>query len=247
MIPFVVFSQNETPLSDQPSLTQRSPFLPPGFNPETKTPEKPRQTRSQANKALEFRGVYQLLGDYRFLVKESSAAFGNWVKLNDPKAVFVVTQYDPSSQTVTVEHEGVTHEISLIELEGNPAPIPVNGQPPAATHQGNTAANQGQQVRPQIPVRNNTQRVSPGSNRNSNPSTAESRPVRRPPPAPPRFSNGSTPQSNSSPIDASGNSRPPPSGPPQNVVIPEKPDFIPTGPPPGPPPELPEALRNPQY
>lgn len=112
-----------------PSLLQNSPFIPPDFSP-PQANRTVRETRTTPN-TYAFKGVYELGGQYRFLVKAAQASSGKWVEAGKAYDDFEVRGYDPETRTLTLFHNDQTEQLELAQLEANPTPMPVSGQPAA--------------------------------------------------------------------------------------------------------------------
>ncbi|KAF0095180.1 MAG: Cbr-pqn-75 [Puniceicoccaceae bacterium 5H] len=98
-------------LSAASNLVSNSPFLPQGFNPDSApapTVERPQVSSSQ----LEFQGVYQLNGEYHFLIFNKMDRSSNWVTLNDVEAPFQVSHYNDRQNEIEVNGQ----RLSLIKL-----------------------------------------------------------------------------------------------------------------------------------
>lgn len=122
------------PSRGAPSILDRSPFLPPGFEPPQSSTQR-RANQPQQRKNYEFRGVYQLAGEYHFLVSEARSRDGDWVNLGNTKQEvdFEVRDYDPQTQTLTLFANNKVEELTLASVEANPTPMPVTGQPNVST------------------------------------------------------------------------------------------------------------------
>ena len=130
----------------EPSMLERSPFIPPGFAP-------PQSGRADATArsntgGYEFRGVYQLGNDYRFLVSEPRSRSGNWVQVGGDYEKYEVRGYDPDTETLTLFFNNSENELKLAEVESNPTPLPVSGQVQAAPAQGETPTPVRRTIRP---------------------------------------------------------------------------------------------------
>ena len=119
----------------RPSILERSPFLPPDWSPPTQS--RPQNRRQEAASAYEFRGVYMLSGEYRFLVSEPRSRSGKWVQAGKSYEGYEVRDYDPQSETLTLYFNNEEHPIQLASLEANPTPMPVSGQSTRAKAAGN--------------------------------------------------------------------------------------------------------------
>ena len=112
-------------VSVEPSILDRSPFIPPGFTP-------PGSGRTTAAKAAaggyEFKGFYRIGDTYRFLVSEPRSNDGDWVELGESSDNFEVRRFDPDSETLTLFFNNSEQQLKLAELAANPTPMPVSGQ-----------------------------------------------------------------------------------------------------------------------
>lgn len=112
-------------------LLERSPFLPDDFNPDARA--NARQDAADQNplgQRVEFRGFYLINGEYRFLIKEKDKPAGRWVRMDDPAADFIVSEFDPVAKSVRLRHGEQEAMIDLVRLDANPTPMAVSGQPP---------------------------------------------------------------------------------------------------------------------
>ena len=235
----------------EPSIMERSPFIPPDFTP-------PGSSRAEAAKATsnsyEFKGFYRIGDTYRFLVSEPRSNDGDWVELGDSKDNYEVRRFDPDSETLTLFFNNSENQLPLAELAANPTPMPVSGQI-------KTASQQPDQATP-TPVRRTirpTSRTAPADSSNSGSSPPppawleklrEEAAARR---AQAIQSRGGTPGSG---VNASGNrdsnapdyspppppDSPPPTPPPNlsEIDIPPPPTELP----PPPPPEVMEKIQQ---
>lgn len=121
----LVAQDASTEAADGPDIVARSPFIPPGFTP-------PQAGKASAGKAAaggyEFRGVYQLGDEYRFLVSPPRSRNGNWVQVGKSYEDYEVRRYDAASETLTLFFNNSETQLTLAELESNPTPTPVSGQ-----------------------------------------------------------------------------------------------------------------------
>ncbi|MEX0325147.1 MAG: hypothetical protein AB3N33_03565, partial [Puniceicoccaceae bacterium] len=109
----------------EPSIMERSPFIPPDFTP-------PGNSRAAAAKAAassyEFKGFYRIGDKYRFLVSEPRSNDGDWVELGESSDSYEVRRFDPESETLTLFFNNSEKQLQLTELAANPTPMPVSGQ-----------------------------------------------------------------------------------------------------------------------
>jgi hypothetical protein len=129
-------------------MLARSPFLPPGF-----APPQSGLAESKASSKVggyEFRGIYQLGADYRFLVSEPRSRSGSWVEVGGDYDGYEVRGYNPDTETLTLFFNNKENQLKLAELESNPTPLPVSGQTqaPAARSQPAKPAPVRRTIRP---------------------------------------------------------------------------------------------------
>jgi hypothetical protein len=111
----------------EPSILARSPFLPPNFTPPGGSGSS--GAAKAAPSAYEFKGVYQIGNEYRFLVSEPRSNKGSWVKLGEAHDEgYEVRRFDPESHTLTLYFNNSEKDIKLADLAANPTPMPVSGQ-----------------------------------------------------------------------------------------------------------------------
>lgn len=114
-----------------PSILDRSPFLPPDFQPPSQRTQ-PRRPQPAEQNSYEFRGVYQLAGEYRFLIAEARSREGDWVSLQRPGDNYQIKHYDPQTQVLTILANNKEEQLELAQLNPDTKPIPVQGQSTAA-------------------------------------------------------------------------------------------------------------------
>lgn len=114
------------PAPTAPTILARSPFIPPDWTPPQANRAK--RVQSQSAPGYEFRGVYQIGGEYRFLVSEARSRSGKWVEKGKAYEGYEVRDYDPQTETLTLFFNDKEADIQLAEVEANPTPMPVSGQ-----------------------------------------------------------------------------------------------------------------------
>lgn len=117
---------NEGALSAEPTILERSPFLPPGWSPPQAAQAKPEP--KQPVTGYEFRGVYQLGEAFRFLVSEPRSRNGRWVQLGEAYEDYEVRGYDVETETLTLFYNSKEEAIPLAKMDANPTPMAVSGQ-----------------------------------------------------------------------------------------------------------------------
>lgn len=121
------------------TLLDRSPFIPSTFSP-PQPPQPPvRPTPPQQQQEFEFRGIYQINGNYRFLISEARSRSGRWLQLGAKEDNIEVRAFNADNDLLTIAVNGDVREIKLASTESNPAPQPVasvSPQPTARTAAG---------------------------------------------------------------------------------------------------------------
>jgi hypothetical protein len=234
-------------ISPMPTILDRSPFIPPGWAPPEVRRAQPKQEQKSAG--YEFRGIYKLGEEYRFLVSEPRSRSGSWVELGKAYEGYEVRDFDPKSETLTLFFNNEEVPVKLADVDANPTPIPVSGQVQSAPQKASDNS--------QRPVRRT---IRPAS-RNTEDGSRE-RTAAPPPPAwlqklreeaaSRRAQAGGVGGSGDTSISASsgrptGTPPPPPDmpppGPPPNIDpadLPPVPDFLP----PAPPPEIMQQIQD---
>lgn len=130
------------PLSAANTLEEKSPFLPPDHNKkEVKAPE-PVKTNGPLAREIEFRGVAQFGNVYQFSVFDKTANKSHWIKMGSSKEGIKVTNFDPDNMSVTLNKNGRTEKLSLMESSDKPMPVAVSA-PPAASKAKNKITTPG--------------------------------------------------------------------------------------------------------
>lgn len=155
IVPLLSAAAMALPLSAGSNLLENSPFLPPN------------SAGAAAREAtpLELRSILRDGADYEFSLYDTAKKQSTWVRLNEPGHDFVVKAYDADRETVTVEQQNRTYNLTLKEariVPLNMAAVP--NQPPAITvitRQG--AAPGAGNYRPGAPAMNDRNQGQPGS------------------------------------------------------------------------------------
>jgi len=145
------------------SLSDRSPFLPPGFQDRSERPPE-RQVERRAPvqplaSRLTFNGVMKRDGITRIALRDRSSGTGFWVPLNGSENGWTVHSFDAGKMVVRVSGEGISGELPLYSENRAvvaAAPLaPVNNASPGASPPvPNAQQNErGQAEQPKIPVR----------------------------------------------------------------------------------------------
>lgn len=108
-----------------PSIVEKSPFLPPGFQPPGGAAS-PTAAPAQASQ-FEFRGVYQLEGQYFFNLYNTRDRKGSWVsKLQSGEETPKIIEFDLDNDVLVVDSSGQRLSLNLVETSNNPMPLSVN-------------------------------------------------------------------------------------------------------------------------
>lgn len=209
-------------LAEDPSIVQSSPFLPPNFKaPNSGSSPLPSSKTGNPTTDYQFKGFYQLNGEYHFLVAEPRSRKSYWVSVGDTAADFELRSFNAETPSITLFFNNQLETIPLAKLDPNPTPRVVQSTPTAA-------------ARPRPRPNPDPRATRPGQN-NSDSSVSQRR---APPPTPEwlkkireearrRRDSGESP-SLQLPADLP-DPGPPPDIDPSN--IPDPPDFIPQLPP----------------
>lgn len=209
-------------------LAERSPFLPADFDPGQRSAPATQPAGGPLSQRIEFRGYYELNGEYRFLIREKGQSSGRWVRLDDANAPFLVEAFDPDRRAVRVSLGGESQLIQLVSLASNSEPLPVSGQPPVAPAEDKRAPGEGVATA-------STSASASGSTGDASvsdsASTSGTAARRRTPPPPPQWLKDRLAAKG---IDAAAAMQEIANGPP-NFIPPPPPDIVPPPPPTGKP------------
>jgi hypothetical protein len=106
------------------SLSDRSPFIPQGFDPNSKSAGK---AAANSNQPLEFRGMYQLGDTYYFLVSQRNSS-GKWLPVGEASDGITIKEFQADENKVLVDHNGNPIWLDMSEmakLTGGPVTQPV--------------------------------------------------------------------------------------------------------------------------
>lgn len=103
------------------TLVDKSPFIPPGFQPPEERRQAPVRPTPPPSRNLEFRGVYELDGILHINIHDRGENKGEWVTLNDASAGFLVTDFSLETDSITIEIDGESSELSLASTQRAPA------------------------------------------------------------------------------------------------------------------------------
>lgn len=124
-----LFAQNPLP-AQAGSLSERSPFLPPGGA--AAEPQENVLAGGPLQDRFEFRGFYQINGVYHLLIKERNQPAGRWLRPGEESNGLRVENFDPEARTVAVYAQGQESTLRLAQIESNPSPLEVGGSGPSS-------------------------------------------------------------------------------------------------------------------
>ena len=117
------------------SLQSSNPFLPPGYGEKKEAPKPVVQSNGQISREIEFRGLVKMKGQYQFSLFNKRDQKSYWLKENEAAAQGIsVSNYDSSSQSLTVRMSGRTERIALIAANSSPLPVVASVSPPVNTN-----------------------------------------------------------------------------------------------------------------
>ena len=147
------------------SLTEQSPFIPPGFQEQIKREQEQKAKPAPAppkpppliEKNLEFKGCMRLRNVWRFSIFDKRSGKSSWVRLNQKsEAGYAVIEFDEENKTVVIESNGHKEELSIKSPSGAPVPIShLKAAPkttPKPTQQAIQAAKTARKTPPAKPV-----------------------------------------------------------------------------------------------
>lgn len=141
-------------LSSQ-TLVSRSPFLPHDHKKKTApVVPKPVATNGAIARQIEFRGIVQMNGVYKFSLFNKSDQKGYWIPEGESRDNIKITKFDADSKTVTVSQNGRTEKLTLMESTDVPMAVAVSA-PPAKAKTGNST-NRGLPPGLTVQVNNNS-------------------------------------------------------------------------------------------
>jgi hypothetical protein len=111
------------------NLDTNSPFLPPGYGQQrTAPPKKPPTTNSRLQRELEFRGIVQLNGTFRFSLFHKKENKSYWIKLNESVSGIRINSFNPDNNSIVVNMGGQDESLTLMTASESPLPVPTSPQ-----------------------------------------------------------------------------------------------------------------------
>ncbi len=137
-------------------LKEDSPFLPPGYlSQEVEQAPSPPQVNGPIAKQLEFKGLINLAGTYRFSIFNKQNQRSYWLTQGQNQDGIAISSFNADAQTVVVTMNGRSEQLTL--MSASDAPLPVRSSMP--TKPSSASANkQPNALPPGLPSNNNTSR-----------------------------------------------------------------------------------------
>lgn len=127
-----------TLVSSAESLEDKSPFLPPGHNkPKVAAPPPVVASNGPLSREIEFRGVVQMDDAYQISLFNKSNQKGYWIKVGEQKEGVQVTAFDLDAMAVTLNKDGRSERLTLLESNDSPLPVAVSAQKPQTNQNTN--------------------------------------------------------------------------------------------------------------
>lgn len=112
------------PLFSDTKLSEKSPFLPPGYGKEETKPTEPViQPQGPISREIEFRGIVQINGVYQFSIYNKKEQKGYWLKENEGEDGISVSSFDDNAATVVVLMNGRSERLTLMSATEKPLPV----------------------------------------------------------------------------------------------------------------------------
>lgn len=116
-------------LSASSTLENKNPFLPPGHNKPVVQAPPPVQTNGPLSRELELRGVVEIDGVYKLSMFNKNEQKGYWIKVGEKKEGIYITAFDLDNMAVTVNQNGRSERLSLMESTDAPMPVVMSTTP----------------------------------------------------------------------------------------------------------------------
>lgn len=118
---FLLFN---APLFSDTKLSEKSPFLPPGYGKEETKPAEPVvQPQGPISREIEFRGMVQINGVYQFSIYNKKEQKGYWLKENERENGLSVSNFDENASTIVVLMNGRSERLTLMAATEKPLPV----------------------------------------------------------------------------------------------------------------------------
>ena len=108
-------------------LPKNSPFLPHNYGVKKVTPRpQPVGGNGLISRQIEFRGIIELGGSYRFSLHNKKENKGYWVSENEGSNGIKAINYNPQSMSLTLSMNGTIEQLTLISANESPLPVAVS-------------------------------------------------------------------------------------------------------------------------
>lgn len=155
-----------------PSLITNSPFLPPGFQPPGNSPAT-NEPAALENALFEFRGVYQLGGQFYYHLYNVREREGSWMTEEDASENnFRIVSFDTNENLLVLDVGGEQKSLSLIQTSNKSMPVQTAPRSRVAKAETSNAENNRR-----TPVRRRVIRPSVRNRSNNSAATAARRRV----------------------------------------------------------------------
>jgi len=105
-------------------LSEKSPFLPPGYGQEETKPVEPVvQPQGPISREIEFRGIVEIGGEYQFSLFNKKEQKSYWLKENEREDGISVNNYEEDSSTIVVLMNGRSERLTLMAATEKPLPV----------------------------------------------------------------------------------------------------------------------------
>ena len=111
-------------------LPKNSPFLPHNYGvKKVATRPQPVGGNGLISRQIEFRGIIELGGSYRFSLHNKKENKGYWVSENEGSNGIKAINYNPQSMSLTLSMNGTIEQLTLISANESPLPVAVSAPP----------------------------------------------------------------------------------------------------------------------
>ena len=141
------------------TLESNNPFLPPGYNEKKEEPKPVVQSNGTISREIEFRGIFEVNGQYQFSLFNKRDQKSHWLKENEAAAQGIsVRNYDSNSKSLAVCMSGRTERLTLATASSSPIPVVTSvsqssSPQPSPTPQNITKTNNGNNTNRTVPRR----------------------------------------------------------------------------------------------
>ncbi len=124
LIVLLLFALASGVFAEKKSLSENSPFLPPGHGEKPPEPPKPQvQPQGPISREIEFRGIVEINGVRQFSIYNKKEQKGYWLKENELEDGISVNNYEKDASTIVVLMNGRSERLSLMTASENPMPV----------------------------------------------------------------------------------------------------------------------------